>query len=425
MRPTRRLVALAAATAVAGVTAVAARSWPLGVAAVPLVAALAWSILECCLPLPQRADAVLEPGGAVLRDEPFTLRVRASRVPLARNLRIEADWPAGWHVMPGSATRLRPNGAWLEATVALRSARAGTWILPGLRIARVGTLGSLSRSASYPQALAASVLPVTAGTRRIRLRPRPPSRAGLPTRIARSGPGDEFYALRDYVPGDGMGRINWKATARAGKPMTNEVLPDEPSRYVLYVDVRAAASEQEGADAVSRTLEAAGCLAESLVAARAHVGIVALARDPRFLVPLGGQAQARRAMHLLMACEPAPHAPLAPMVAAGLHLLPARSNAILLTADLYDGSLPEALLALRARHRHVDLVCVGHPEPAGTDGVPPAAAPFWRAAGAVLNADQEALLHTLRACADRVAHWRPDQPFALAIVQAGLAGAGR
>ena len=39
-------------------------------------------------------------------------------------------------------------------------------------------------------------------------------------RVRKRGTGGEFEKLRPYVPGDEFRKINWKATARRGRPVT-------------------------------------------------------------------------------------------------------------------------------------------------------------------------------------------------------------
>ena len=38
------------------------------------------------------------------------------------------------------------------------------------------------------------------------------------------GTGTEFYSLREFVPGDSLRSVNWKALAKKGKMMVNETV---------------------------------------------------------------------------------------------------------------------------------------------------------------------------------------------------------
>jgi len=49
--------------------------------------------------------------------------------------------------------------------------------------------------------------------------------------------GTVFESLRDYVPDDPYRAINWKATARRGKPITTQYEPDRSQRIVIALDI--------------------------------------------------------------------------------------------------------------------------------------------------------------------------------------------
>ncbi len=75
-------------------------------------------------------------------------------------------------------------------------------------------------------------------------------------RRLRSG-GDEFYALRPYVFGDELRRVNWRATARNDELMVRTDERPRTGRTTVVLDRRAAAYSNEGFErAVSATLSA-------------------------------------------------------------------------------------------------------------------------------------------------------------------------
>jgi len=55
-----------------------------------------------------------------------------------------------------------------------------------------------------------------------------------PVRMA--GGGTEFERLREYVPDDDFRRINWKATARRGEPMVNQLEAERSQNVVVMLD---------------------------------------------------------------------------------------------------------------------------------------------------------------------------------------------
>ncbi len=58
------------------------------------------------------------------------------------------------------------------------------------------------------------------------------------TRSRRIGASGEFFGLRDALPHEPPRRINWRATARTGRPLANEYLLDRTGDLLLLLDVR-------------------------------------------------------------------------------------------------------------------------------------------------------------------------------------------
>jgi uncharacterized protein (DUF58 family) len=241
------------------------------------------------------------------------------------------------------------------------------------------------------------------------------------SRSLKAGPGDDFYALREYLPGDPINNVNWKATARLNRIITNEFLPQEPPRYLLYVDSRGTTAETGESDAFERTLELAAILIDALLEARAHVGLVLLSFHSVFLVPNTGANQLRRLRQLIIDAKPGQEAPLLQLLYAGLPHLPARCDAILLTPNAYDATLAESVGFLRARHGRCTVLFPGFPEPEGAS----MDASVQRAAGVLLNMEQAAVLAALRPYATQAAQWPPGEPVAVTLSRLGMTGRKR
>ena len=60
------------------------------------------------------------------------------------------------------------------------------------------------------------------------------------------GVGTEPYALREYLPGDPIGKIHWKATARHGRPVTREDTWERSARLVVLLDCARAMAGMDG-----------------------------------------------------------------------------------------------------------------------------------------------------------------------------------
>lgn len=418
----RRLFHVALLIGVCGFAALLFNTWILAAAAIPLAGLLLLAFVEVVLPIPARGERKTELGDQLLWGDETQIEVKLERAWLPLNLQLEEAMPEGLALVPNSQTgfQVLPGGD-AVAQYRVRVQRRGDQRFGVARLKRISALGLLERAAPLAIPTRVTVLPPSARNLGVRVRPRPPQRSGRTTRAARRGPGDDFYALREYMPGDSIGDVNWKATARLNRVITNEFLPDEPPRYLLYVDTRGAGAEFGQGDVFERALHLASILAEALLEARAHVGIVLLSFHSVFLVPGGGANQLRRIRQMIIDAQPGQEASIHELVLAGVAHLPARADAILITPNVYDASLGAAVGFLQARHGRCTILAPAFPEPAGDE----LGTIADRASGALLNAEQATALAGLHRLADSALQWPPDEPIAITLGRLGMAGRAR
>ncbi|WP_331235933.1 DUF58 domain-containing protein [Natronorarus salvus] len=134
-----------------------------------------------------------------------------------------------------------------------------------------------------------------------------PLRAGA-TRFAgqvgtdRSGEGVEFYATREYRPGDPLSRIDWNRKARTGELSTLEFREERAASVVVVVDSRKGsfrAPDPDDESAVSRSIDAAGAMVARLLDDGNRVGLASLHPDPCWLAPSAHRDQRVHAAELL------------------------------------------------------------------------------------------------------------------------------
>ena len=151
----------------------------------------------------------------------------------------------GWQPSAGAApTRARiaiPAGERRTITTGLTPFRRGDRRAEHVTIRSFGPLGLIARQATIAETSYLRVLPPFT------------SRKHLPSRIARlreldgatsvqmRGPGTEFDSLRDYVSGDDIRSIDWRATARrstaSGSTLTVRTWrPERDRRVVIVID---------------------------------------------------------------------------------------------------------------------------------------------------------------------------------------------
>ncbi|MDR2566011.1 MAG: DUF58 domain-containing protein [Bifidobacteriaceae bacterium] len=90
------------------------------------------------------------------------------------------------------------------------------------------------------------------------------------------GRGTDFEDLREYVPGDPVSDIDWKATARAGKPLVRRYLPEHKNHLLLLVSTGRSmtAVAPDGTSKLQLALDVAGVFAHLAIRHRDVVGAV-------------------------------------------------------------------------------------------------------------------------------------------------------
>lgn len=106
----------------------------------------------------------------------------------------------------------------------------------------------------------------------------------------RRGGESEFERLREYTRDDDARRIDWKATARKGVPITREYELERNQNIVFLLDCgRLMTAETDGVSHLDHALNAMLMLGHVSVRAGDHVGLVAFDSQMRtFLTPSGG-----------------------------------------------------------------------------------------------------------------------------------------
>lgn len=116
--------------------------------------------------------------------------------------------------------------------------------------------------------------------------------------------GDEFYALREYVPGDDIRHISWRVSARVGELIVRELEPGSVRSVVLIVDTRGVPSSIETDEHFETAIEVAASLAVAFLERQYSLAMV----TPLGNIPLGqGEGHISRAMDLLARVTAVPY----------------------------------------------------------------------------------------------------------------------
>ena len=168
-----------------------------------------------------------------------------------------------------------PAGERRRVDIPLLPRRRGELVSEFVMIRSRGPLGLAGRQARHGVRGAIRVLPAFS------------SRKHLPSRLARlreldgntsiqvRGQGTEFDSLREYVRGDDVRSIDWRATARAGTTMLRTWRPERDRHVVILIDTgRTAAARVGDGTRVDAALEATLLLAALATRAGDHVHLL-------------------------------------------------------------------------------------------------------------------------------------------------------
>lgn len=169
--------------------------------------------------------------------EPVPVRVQITNTG-GRRVRgwLRPAWPPSAGAHPGQHRLDVPPAGTAAVTTTLRPTRRGERVSEFVAVRSIGPFGLAGRQRSLPARHAVRVLPAF------------PSRRLVPAKLARlreldgrvrsvvRGQGSEFDALREYVPGDDVRSIDWRAAARTPVLVVRTWRPERDRRLLLLID---------------------------------------------------------------------------------------------------------------------------------------------------------------------------------------------
>ena len=277
------------------------------------------------------------------------------------------DWPPSAHA-PAQAHQLRlPANTRTTVSTTVRPSRRGDRVAGPVTIRSFGPLGLAGRQ--FRREVPA------------RVRALPPFRTErvLASKVKRlqhldgrsvaniRGPGSEFDSFREYVAGDDVRSIDWRATARATDVLVRTWRPERNRHVVILMDTgRISAARLGEQTRLDTAVEAALLLGGLAAAAGDTVDLLAFNREVRAEIRgVRGKAVQPKLMHALSGIVPALlDTDTAAMVRTAVQHTRRRSLVVWFTS--LDGAMVEenllpVLPVLSKRHR-VLLVSVTDPE---------------------------------------------------------------
>jgi uncharacterized protein (DUF58 family) len=227
--------------------------------------------------------------------------------------------------------------------------------------------------------------------------------------VARAkGDGIEYADIRDYVAGDRLRSINWRASARRDVLVVNERHPERNTDVVLFVDSFSDLSAP-GRSTLDDAVRAAATLATRYLDRRDRVGLVSFGGVLRWLQPGMGVVQRYRLIESLLETGVEPTYVWRNVNVIPARILPSKALVLALT-PLIDPRFVTALQDLRARGYDLAAVEV---DPVGV--VQPGKTAAERVAYRLWILQRETLRARLLGLGIAVSRWDEHRPLEVAL----------
>lgn len=296
-----------------------------------------------------------------------------------------------------------------EARYHLRPLARGDYQFGDVNVRYQSTLQTFVRQARYPAAAPVKVYPNVLDVRKYDLLARKGLLFELGLRAARIyGQGSEFERLREYNTDDEFRRIDWKATARRGKPIAAEFETERSQYIVSAIDtgrlMRPPVADESAGPGLAKldyAINTALLLSYVATLKGDHVGLLTFADDVRtYLAPRRGKGQFYRMLEALYNVQFEPVEADYARALAYLGLKHKRRSLVVVFTDLVTLDAARPLIAHMARlaQRHLPLcVVISDPNVSRLASQPPASsgAVYERAVAEMLIDERRIVLDTL------------------------------
>lgn len=243
----------------------------------------------------------------------------------------------------------------------VRPPRRGDYKFGNLHLRWETALGLLRRQHTFAAAEPVKVYPNLVDVRRYDLLLRKNRLWELGVRNTRLiGSGTDFERLRDYLPDDDYRRINWKATARRGKPISAEFQTERSQNIIALLDTgRMMRSPVGDVEKLDYAVNAVLLLAFVAAQKGDKVGLLTFADTAQtWIAPRSGKVQFQRMLEQLYAVNGQQVEPDYNRAFAWFNTQETRRSLVLVFTDLTGSVSGEALVAqmTRLRQRHLPLL---------------------------------------------------------------------
>jgi uncharacterized protein (DUF58 family) len=222
-------------------------------------------------------------------------------------VQVKDDAPDTFTVAPEWAQLLVQPASRSTLTYRATPQKRGKFEFGSLNVRVRGPMGLAWHERVLPANEAVSVYPDLRGASRLLLSGAALDLVNLGLRqLRRDGRGSEFARLRDYAQGDSVREVDWKATARRGRPVTRVMEAERSQTILICVDAgRSMAAKVDGLTKMDHAMNAALFLAFVAVRNGDRVGLAVFADGVKaYLAPNAGRSQYRKIVDTLYSARP-------------------------------------------------------------------------------------------------------------------------
>jgi uncharacterized protein (DUF58 family) len=335
-------------------------------------------------------------------------------------LRVEDTLPEGLSVATGSNVAfasLAKSGIF-EMRYKVGADTPGSRILGPIKLTATDYFGLRSSASTIGCPFVLDVLPRVERHRSVRFRPR--RTESWPGQIisARPGPGQEFYAVRQYTSGDPVRSINWKAWARLDRMYSNEYMSELGADVVVVVDKSSTSDFGLAPESALTYVErCSAAVSDHLLSMGNRVGMMVVGERVLVVNPGTGPRQLERILLTLVRAKKGPAERLGQLPDYFSIWFPRAINLIVISSLADDAILPPLMRFGPRKELHViSPSFVGDVRGEQTNGISEVALMLVRLR-------RRAIAERIRRFAEFV-EWRTDSPIDV-LLQKAFPGARR
>ena len=332
-------------------------------------------------------------------------------------LRVEDTLPRGLRLASGNnvgfAILGREGG--LEMRYKLTSDAPGSYVVGPIALLATDSFGLNSKASVLGDTFQLDVLPRAEQRRSIPFRPKKTENWPGQVVSSRAGSGQDFYAVRQYLPTDPARVVNWKAWARLDRMYSNQFMSELGADAVIVVDKSSASDFGVPPESALTYVErCAAAISSGLLFAGNRVGVVIIGDRVYKVNPGTGRRQVERILLALVRARKG--------AAESLGLLPEylslwfpRAPSIVVVSSLADQHIVSPLTRLGAR-RNLQVIS---PSFYGKAGSQDSAGTASEIAMMLVKLQRRTTQERLRKYAD-VVEWNVDVPIETVLERALL-----